>query len=223
MVKGRQPDCGTVALRLLAALASTALVACTYNFDRFAANPDAPFAAETSSAGGTAIADAEMPRGGAGGAAASTGGSSSTGSPDAGSGGDIGAPVDAGAGSDRGTVATMCEGLLHAGICWYLGPEGSSCQQVCTSHGEPAPDAASHVGTNAQGGSLAECTAILGLLGVSGAPTSATRSDGLGLGCHVYRSGVLLLQTNKPYWLASPSFSATASQSSSTLACGCTK
>ena len=223
MVISRKPDCGTGALRLFAALASAALVACTYNFNRFATNPDAPSAAEASSAGGTAIADAEMPWGGAGGAAASTGGTSSTSPPDAGTGGDIGAPADASAGIDKSTVATLCEGLLHAGICWYLGPEGSSCQQVCASHGESAPDAASHVGTAAQGGSLAECTAILGLLGVNGAPTSATRSDGLGLGCHVYRSGILLLQTSKSYWLTSPDFSATASQSSSTLACGCTK
>jgi hypothetical protein len=124
--------------------------------------------------------------------------------------------ADADATTTGSTDTASCVGPTRGGICWYLGPQGSSCQQVCTSHGALAPAMASHVGTTIQGGSLAECSVLLGLLGISGTPANGTRSDGLGLGCHFYQGATL-------WWLSSPNFSATASQSSSRLVCGCTK
>jgi len=160
--------------------------------------------------------------GGSGGGAVSGGGSGGIGAGGSGGlGGSDAATMNSGGqgGADAGTSASSdaasCSGPLRGGICWYLGPDGSSCQQVCASHGTVAPGAASHVGTTAQGGSLAECGILLGLLGVTGTPASGVRSDGLGLGCHIY-SGVL-------WWVSSPAFDATASHTSARLVCGCTQ
>ena len=191
-----EPDrlrCSTGVTGLFAILAGAAITACTFDFDKFAANPD----------GLSGTADAGMRQGGAG--ASNAGGAAGTG----GQGG-----VAVGTGGSTGTAG--CSGVLYSGICWYLGPQGSSCEQVCAGHGQPASDAATHVGTGAQGGSLAECGHIFGLLGITGTPTQGTRSDGLGLGCHVYQGTNL-------WWLSSPNFSATASQASSKLVCGCTQ
>jgi len=157
----------------------------------------------TGGAGGTSLRD-----GGADKDAAATGDANLT---DGGEGEDT-ASVEVG--MDVGTDTATCSGVPHAGICWYLGPQGNSCQQVCTSHGIPAPNAASHVGTAAQGGSNAECKVLLGLLGISGTPDDGTRTDGLGLGCHLYSA--------TPWWLKSPNFAASASQVNSRLVCGCT-
>jgi len=133
---------------------------------------------------------------------------------DGGDGGSTATGGQGGAGTGGSTGTTTCAGASRGNICWYVGPQGSSCQQVCTSHGQPATDAPAHVGTEAQGGSLAECTALIRLLGIAGTPIRGTRSDGRGLGCHIYGT--------TPWWLASPNFSATASQDSSRLVCGCT-
>jgi hypothetical protein len=124
--------------------------------------------------------------------------------------------ADADATTTGTTDTDSCMGPTRGGICWYLGPQGSSCQQVCTSHGALAPVMASHVGTTIQGGSLAECSVLLGLLGIGETPANGTRSDGLGLGCLFYQGATL-------WWLSSPNFSSTASESSSRLVCGCTK
>lgn len=182
--------------------------------------------AATTAGGGKGGADGATPTGGQGGSDAATVNGGGQGGADAAtatggqSRGDA-ATADSGGqgGADAGTTASSdaasCSGSLRAGICWYLGPDGSSCQQVCTSHGAVAPGAASHVGTTAQGGSLAECGILLGLLGVTGTPANGTRSDGLGLGCHIY--GTVL------WWLSSPAFDATASHASARLVCGCTR
>jgi hypothetical protein len=169
--------------------------------------------AATVNSGGQGGADAATATGGQGrsDAATATGGQGGSDAATANSGGQ--------GGSDAGTTASSdaasCSGPLRGGICWYLGPDGSSCQQVCTSHGTAAPGAASHVGTTAQGGSLAECGILLGLLGVTGTPANGTRSDGLGLGCHIYSAAL--------WWLSSPAFDATASHTSARLVCGCTR
>ena len=214
--------------RLIAIVASVGIGACTYDFDKFVVQPDARAGADTSTgaggamagsgtqssaSGGTASANggaagATSMNGGAAGIAA-TGGQAGAGAGGAASGGRPG--VDAGAGGST----ESCSGAARGGICWYLGAPGSSCQQVCASHGQPAPEAASHVGTTSQGGSLTECGALLGLLGVNGAPTSGTRSDGIGLGCHVYSA--------VPWWLSAPNFSVSASHASAQLVCGCSQ
>ena len=128
---------------------------------------------------------------------------------------DAGASQDgASGGTDGSTAPTACSGALYQGICWYLGPQGSSCQAVCASHGQAAPNAASYVGTTAQGGSLAKCGLVLGLLGITGTPSA---NIGLaGLGCFVRANGTLL-------WQSFADFSATASQANAKLVCGCTQ
>ena len=179
--------------------------------------------AATTGSGGKGGADAGTAAAGQGGSDAATTATGGKGGADAGTatGGQGSSDAASGGqgGADAGTTASSdaasCSGPLRGGICWYLGPDGSSCQQVCTSHGTVATGAASHVGTTAQGGSLAECGILLGLLGVTGTPANGTRSDGLGLGCHVYNSAL--------WWLSAPAFDATASHASSRLACGCTR
>lgn len=237
----RKP-CAAV-IRLVAMVASVGVATCTYNFDRFAAAQDARVGAGGSSGGAGGTAGSGMQYGGRGGTTSATGGVAGTTSKTGGAasggaagsaatGGQAGAAsggaaaggkpgtdagvadagvADAGAGGSSGS----CAGPARGGICWYLGPLGSSCQKVCASHGQPAPEAATHVGTASQGGSLSECGILLGLLGVSGAPANGTRSDGLGLGCHVYNTA--------PWWLSSPNFSVSASHASAKLACGCTQ
>jgi hypothetical protein len=195
---------------------------------------DARLGADTASGGGTGTLDAGTAQGGSGGHSSSGGGTSSSGgtsstggapsstgtSAAAGTGGSAGGQVatggQGGGGSSGSTATPACSGVLYAGICWYLGSQGSSCQEACASHGQPAPDAASHVGTATQGGSLAECAHIFGLLGISGTPSDGTRSDGRGLGCHQWASGSL-------WRLTTPDFSATANQGSARLVCGCTQ
>jgi hypothetical protein len=193
------------AVWLVVTVAGVGIGACTYNFDRFAVEQDAQVGSGTQQGGSGGTVSAT---GGAAGAAA-TGGQSGSGAGGSAASGGVGA--DAGAGGRTGS----CAGPTRGGICWYLGGQGSSCQQVCAIHGQPAPEAATHVGTASQGGSLAECKILFGLLGVGGAPANGTRSDGVGLGCHVYENSAL-------WWLTSPNFSVSASHASAKLVCGCT-
>jgi hypothetical protein len=231
------PQHPRAAVRLVVMLTCAGVAACTYNFDRFAGagtsssggasgaraqtgGSGAGFTASGGAAGATAIAGGAagtvatggtagtVATGGAAGSAA-TGGQTSAGSGGAASGGRSG--TDAGVDGSAGS----CAGPARDGICWYIGPSGSSCQQVCASHGQPSPGMATHVGTASQGGSLFECEILLGLLGVSDAPASGSRSDGLGLGCHLYSAA--------PWWLSSPNFSTAASHASAKLVCGCTQ
>jgi hypothetical protein len=236
---------GATVIRLVAMVASVGVAACTYNFDKFAAQ-DAHVVADGSPGGAGGTAGSGTQYRGSGGATSATGGVAGTSSKTGGvagggvagggvagivaTGGQAGAAsggaasggksgtdagaidagvADAGAGGSTGS----CAGPARGGICWYLGPLGSSCQQVCASHGQPAPEAATHVGTASQGGSLSECVILMGLLGVNGAPANGTRSDGLGLGCHVYNTA--------PWWLRAPNFSVTANHASAKLVCGC--
>jgi hypothetical protein len=206
-------------IRLVVLVACAGVAACTYDFDKFAG-------ANASSSGGTAGSRTQQDGNGGsvsahggvtgvtsmtGGAAGivTTGGQAGASAGGAASGGRSG--TDAGAG---GSTAS-CAGPARGVICWYVGPSGSSCQQVCASHGQPAPGAATHTGTASQGGSLSECAILFGLLGVSGVPASGSRSDGLGLGCHLYNTAL--------WWLSSPNFNASASHASAKLVCGCTQ
>jgi hypothetical protein len=182
----------------------------------------------SSSTGGNSSSGGSSSTGGASnsGGSSSTGGTSSTGGNsntggtggtsliDGGAGGQgaTGGQAGAAGGADGGTSTTACSGVLHANICWYLGAQGSSCQQACASHGQPASGAASHVGTAMQGGSLAECGVILGLLGITGTPSTSFGLDGLG--CFVRANG-------NSFWFSLPNFSATASQGNAKLVCGC--
>ena len=171
----------------------------------------------TSSIGGTSSSGGTSNTGGAhssGGASATAGSGGSAGGQSA-TGGHAGSTGGNG-GSSGGTTTPACSGVLYAGICWYLGPDGSSCQDACASHGQTSPNAASHVGTTTQGGSLAECGKILGLLGITGTPFTTLRLDGRGLGCYQKTNG-------NSWWLSTPDFSATASLGSASRVCGCTQ
>jgi hypothetical protein len=199
--------------------------------------PDAGLGADTVSAAGGGKADAgTTAQGGSGGHSSSGGSTSSSGgtsgsggvSASAGSGGGAGGQSATGGhagsmggnggsgGSSGSTTSPACSGVLYAGICWYLGSDGSSCQDACASHGQTSPNAASHVGTKTQGGSLAECAKILGLLGITGTPSITLRLDGRGLGCYQ--------KTNSnSWWLSAPDYGATASLGSVRRVCGCTQ
>jgi hypothetical protein len=109
---------------------------------------------------------------------------------------------------------STCVGADYGGLCWFLGAPGSSCDQACVTHGRTASAAAaSYVGTGSQGGHLKDCESLLGLLGVTGKPTTGSRSDGLGLGCHIWGA--------MAYWLTTPAYSASASSASAQRVCGC--
>jgi len=112
--------------------------------------------------------------------------------------------------------AGTCAGEAYGGVCWYLGATGANCQKVCANHGQVAPEAASFVGTTAQGGSATECKTLFGLLGTTGNVQTGSRPDGLGLGCH-------LVQNNALWWLSSPNFSESAGTGNTRVVCGCTK
>ena len=168
-------------------------------------------AADTRIDSDTALSTGGVSGLGGNGGAGGSGGAGGIGDARVGTGG---SSVGDGAVSDTNNA---CEGLSIGGICWYLGPANLSCQQVCTSHGQTAPAAATYVGTARQGGGLLKCTILLGLLGVSGTPQTGTRTDGLGFGCHLF------IQDGSTYWLSSPDFSVTASGATARLVCGCTQ
>lgn len=147
------------------------------------------------------------PGAGSDGAPASTGGAGgSSGSVDARNG-------SGGAGGDAST-SIGCSGVVDSDICWRLGNLGASCADTCMSSGGTSPNAAKHVGTSTQGGSLAECRRLLGLLGITN--NVITVAIDQGLGCH-HKPAMPL-----PYaWASSPAFSDTASSPDASILCGC--
>ena len=164
--------------------------------------------------GGSTTAGAEgTSKGGASGTGGSPVGTGGRGPVVGGSsaGGTSGAGGASGVGGN--TTAATCAGVASAGICWYLGDAGTSCVQVCASHGGLSPDAAAYVGSKTQGGSVEKCGQVLKLLGASDSPTSATLPGGLGFGCCVYIGAA--------WWLSSPDFSPTASMGGLQEVCGC--
>ncbi|MEY4545640.1 MAG: hypothetical protein RL685_1835 [Pseudomonadota bacterium] len=121
------------------------------------------------------------------------------------------------AGTTTGLVdaaAPPCAGVPHGDVCWYLGEAGTTCDQTCTGHGGYDAEASRLIGTTAQGGSAAQCAAILLLLGYDQAPAEASRPD-VGLGCHVW--GV----EQRTYWLTEPEFAPSAESSEARVVCGC--
>jgi hypothetical protein len=98
-------------------------------------------------------------------------------------------------------------------MCWYLTAQQVSCQQHCGSHGGYDSRTASYVGSPGQGGSLANCGQLLPPLGYPAMVTEGSRSDGKGLGCHIFGT------TN--WWLDNPDFSPSASIASAKIVCAC--
>ena len=122
----------------------------------------------------------------------------------------------AASGGSAGAGGAACAGAGVSNVCWYLGLFNQSCTTVCSTHGGVDPAAEAVVGVPSLGGSLASCAAVLSALGVTQAPSEATRFDGIGVGCHLYDS-----RNPTPYWLSSPRFSVSARLAAASIACGC--
>jgi hypothetical protein len=122
-------------------------------------------------------------------------------------------------GLDAGSPPARCAGTQALGLCWYLGAPSTSCNAACATHGGFDTRAIGHVGTRSQGGRQRDCAEILTALSQPGAVVTATRSDELGFGCHVWPDGTR-------FWLDDPSplFKPSIAAPSDTpvrIACGC--
>jgi hypothetical protein len=115
--------------------------------------------------------------------------------------------------------APACGGVQVAGLCWYMGLAGDSCQDTCASHGGYNSATANFVGSSSQGGSLGNCEQVLAALQESGMVRDGTRTDGLGLGCHRFFDGGS--PTGRLWWLISPDFDPAVTLSQAAMACGC--
>jgi hypothetical protein len=172
---------------------------------------------DTSSAGVGSNSDGQaLPTGGEVGAIGA-GGKGGTVSPTGGAGGTF-AQADANRGSggsgNDASAFSKCAGVVDSSICWRLGALGASCADTCAASGGPSPNAAKHVGTAAQGGSLAECQRLFGLLGITNSVFQVSVDQGLG--CHQKKSMPL------PYaWASSPDYSDNACSADVSILCGC--
>lgn len=130
------------------------------------------------------------------------------------------APRDAGmpdtgaadAGADAATPP--CGGKVVLGLCWYLGAANTSCNDVCSTHGGFDTNTLSHVGSANQGGSLANCQQVLSALGTAAMAGAGMRSDGNGVGCHLWSDGT-------PWWLMSPDATPDVAIPPARIACAC--
>jgi hypothetical protein len=169
----------------------------------------------SSANGGSAgSAGASAGSGGNGGTAGSSGGASG-----AEAGGAGGTYVDAATVPETGLDAGLsCQGLPLDGICWYLGPAGESCSEVCEDRGGFNPAATAVIGTASQGGSLERCSALLEVLdGTANQDVvQGTQVAGIGVGCHVFDA-----TAGYWWWLESPDFSEDASLAGGSIVCGC--
>ena len=172
--------------------------------------------------GGSSGANGDAGRAGAGGGdggRAGFGGGAS-GAPAGGmSGTDADAAVDAADVPEAGVDAGLsCEGTLLDGICWYLGPEGESCSEVCEDRGGFNPAALAVIGTASQGGSPESCSVLLEVLDATAnqVVVQGTQMAGIGVGCHLFDA-----QAGYWWWLESPDFSQAASLDGGSIVCGC--
>jgi hypothetical protein len=194
-------------------------------------------AGSAGSGGGGGAETGTAGTGGSGGAAnAGRGGSSSgggSGGPAGANGGQaglddggVGDPLeDAGAALDASELPVvvvpsgpLCEGALVDGICWYLGPEDESCDEACAQHAGFNPAASAVIGTTAQGGDIASCSALLDVLlgNADEATVPGTQIEGAGVGCHLYAAA-----DDTRWWLESPDFSPAQSLVGARVVCGC--
>ena len=109
--------------------------------------------------------------------------------------------------------ACDCNGAEVFGLCWYLGNAGQTCDQACASRGGFDATSSAYVGGTGQGGSVAECGAVLTALGHAAPAGASTRGDGVGLGCHVW--------SGTSYWLRDDTFGPDQSMPPASIACAC--
>jgi hypothetical protein len=127
---------------------------------------------------------------------------------------DAEATKDAAADAVVEDTGPACGGTLLFGLCWYLTPTETSCNQHCADRGGYNAETASYVGTSSQGGSVDDCEDILNALGHSGGVSTGSRTDGNGYGCHIWSD-------DNAWWLSSPDFDPSDSSSNVTMACAC--
>jgi hypothetical protein len=123
---------------------------------------------------------------------------------------------------DAGTDAMLpvCGGARALELCWYLGNAGASCEQTCSGKGGYDARATALLGTTAQGGNLGACAQVLATLGYTGSVTSGFRSDGIGLGCHLWETDGWW----DGWWLVSmPDFDPRANIPVASIACACVR
>jgi hypothetical protein len=118
--------------------------------------------------------------------------------------------------SDGADAGDRCGigGVWYQNLCWFLGEFYESCIDVCTGRGGYDETAASIIGTPDQNGTWAACRDIVRLMGYTGEVAAGYRSEGPGLGCHIWDNGEI-------WWLYSPDFDPASSISSASMVCGC--
>jgi len=114
-------------------------------------------------------------------------------------------------------AAEACSGASLAGVCWYLGAAGASCNDTCREHGGYLEAATAFVGTLAQGGGPERCNAVLRALGEARDVRSVERTDGRGVGCHFFGT------EDVPWWLSGPDFNPDSRLNRARLVCGCAR
>ncbi len=110
---------------------------------------------------------------------------------------------------------TDCKGgVSYENLCWFLGDLDESCMEVCAERGGIDETAASIIGSPEQSGTWTACRDIVRLLGILGEVAAGYRTDGAGLGCHIWDDGEI-------WWLYSPDFDPGARMPNAQLVCGC--
>lgn len=112
-------------------------------------------------------------------------------------------------------AAPVCGGTLVSELCWHLGALGESCTDTCASRGGYDDRGTPIIGSEAQGGSLEQCTVILeALLGEAG-DTNDDNSNAAGVGCH------LRGDDEDRVWLEETDFAPDESETEARIACSC--
>ena len=106
------------------------------------------------------------------------------------------------------------EGVAYENLCWFVGNMGEGCVETCTEHGGDDETAASVIGSPEQRGTWTACRDIVRLLGISGEVAAGYRTDGAGLGCHIWDDGEI-------WWLYSPVYDPNATVANARRVCGC--
>lgn len=145
-----------------------------------------------------------------------TGGSGQGGAGAAGGASNIDAGTDAAdAAPIEPDAAPICTGTLVGELCWHLGELGASCLDTCATRGGYDARGTPIIGSDAQGGSLEQCTAILeALLGEEG-DTNDDNGNAAGVGCHLRGDDA------DRVWLEEADFAPDESESEASIACSC--
>jgi hypothetical protein len=114
-------------------------------------------------------------------------------------------------------AAPVCTGTLVGELCWHLGELGDSCVDTCASRGGYDDRGTSIIGSDAQGGSLAQCTVILETLLGEEANTNDDNSNDAGVGCH------LRGDDEDRVWLEEADFAPDESDTEARIACSCAR